>query len=196
MLAPDVELSDEAERGLLETVDGEVDRLDEMIDHLLDLSRLESGVFRLKRDPVDLAKLTLDAADRVRLASGREIQVHSTGNATVTGDPVRLLEVITNLMDNAARYSTPETPIQASVRPDPGHVTVSIADQGPGIDREEQEKLFLPFVRGARSGPGSGLGLAITRSIVTAHHGRIDVISAPGSGTTMSITIPRQPVDA
>ncbi len=195
VLAPDVELSDEAERGLLETVDGEVDRLDEMIDHLLDLSRLESGAFRLNRDPVDLAKLTLDAADRVRLASGREIQVHSTGDATVTGDPVRLLEVITNLMDNAARYSTPETPIQASVRPDPGHVTVSIADQGPGIDREEQEKLFLPFVRGARSGTGSGLGLAITRSIVTAHHGRIDVISAPGSGTTMSITIPRRPVD-
>ncbi len=195
VLDPDLELSKDAESDLLQTVDSEVDRLDEMIDHLLDLSRLESGAFRLKRDPVDLAKLALDAADRVRLASGREIQVHSTGDATVVGDPVRLLEVVTNLIDNAARYSTPDTPIQASIRPDAGHVTVSISDQGPGMDREEQEKLFLPFVRGARSGPGSGLGLAITRSIVTAHHGRIDVISTPGSGTTMSVTIPRHPLD-
>jgi two-component system sensor histidine kinase KdpD len=195
VLAPDVELSASAERGLLEIVDGEVDRLDEMIDHLLDLSRLESGVFRMKRDPVDLARLTLDAADRVRLSSGREVLVHSTGDATVTGDPVRLLEVVTNLIDNAARYSTPETPIQATVRPDAGSVTVSISDQGPGMDRDEQEKLFLPFVRGARSGPGSGLGLAITRSIVTAHQGQIDVVSAPGTGTTMSVTIPRNPLD-
>ena len=195
VLAPDVELAEEAERGLLETVDGEVDRLDDMIDHLLDLSRLESGVFRMKRDPVDLARLALDAADRVRLSSGREVLVHSTGDATVTGDPVRLLEVVTNLIDNAARYSTPDTPIQASIRPEPGSVTVSISDQGPGMDQEEQEKLFLPFVRGARSGPGSGLGLAITRSIVTAHQGQIDVVSAPGSGTTMSVTIPRRAID-
>lgn len=195
VLAPDVELPADAEHGLLETIDGEVDRLDDMIDHLLDLSRLESGAFRLKRDPVDLARLTLDAADRVRLSTGREVRVHSTGDATVTGDPVRLLEVVTNLIDNAARYSTPDTPIQASLRAEPGSVTVAISDQGPGMDREEQEKLFLPFVRGARTGPGSGLGLAITRSIVTAHQGQIDVVSAPGTGTTMSVTIPRRPLD-
>lgn len=195
-LEPDLDLSEAQRRHLLETVDSEVDRLGNMIDHLLDLSRLESGAFRLSQDRVDLAHLTRDAADRIRLSSGRIVEVDSEGDASVTGDAVRLLEVITNLIDNAARYSTPGTPILATVHPHEGSVIVSVTDQGPGITPDEQEKLFRPFTRGTRSGSGSGLGLAITRSIVTAHGGTIEVISNPGSGTTMSVTIPRRPLSA
>jgi signal transduction histidine kinase len=180
----------------LQTVDNEVDRLGGMIDHLLDLSRLESGAFRLSQDRVDLARLTHDAADRIRLSSGRLVQVDSDGDSTVTGDAVRLLEVITNLIDNAARYSTPGTPILATVRRDEGSVTISVTDQGPGISPEEQEKLFRPFTRGTRAGSGSGLGLAITRSIVTAHGGTIEVVSSPGAGTTFSARIPSRPLNA
>jgi signal transduction histidine kinase len=163
-----------------------------MIDHLLDLSRLESGAFRLNQDQVDLTRLTNDAADRVRLSSGRVVEVAATGDTSVVGDAVRLLEVITNLLDNAARYSTPGTPILASIRPSNGSVTISITDEGPGITPEEQERLFRPFARGGRSSSGAGLGLAITRSIVTAHRGTIEVVSSPVSGTTMSVTIPRR----
>lgn len=193
-LEPDLDLSEMQKNRLLKTVNSEVDRLGTMIDHLLDLSRLESGAFRLSQDQVDLARLTQDAADRVRLSSGRQIHVGTHGDAIVTGDAVRLLEVITNLIDNAARYSTPNTPIVVTVRPEDGSVTVAVTDEGPGLSKEDQEKIFRPFTRGSRGGAGSGLGLAITRSIVTAHRGTIDVVSSPGSGTTMSVTIPRRPL--
>jgi signal transduction histidine kinase len=116
----------------------------------------------------------------------------ATGEHLVTGDAVRLLEVVTNLVDNAARYSTPDTPIRVSIRDEEGSVLVSITDQGPGMTPEEQENLFRPFTRGSRSGEGTGLGLAITRSIVNAHGGSIKVVSSPGTGTTMSVSIPRR----
>lgn len=195
-LEPDLDLSDVQKNRLLKTVDSEVDRLGTMIDHLLDLSRLESGAFRLNQDQVDLARLTQDAVDRVRLSSGRQIKVGTHGDGVVTGDEVRLLEVITNLIDNAARHSTPNTPILVTVRPEDGSVTVAVTDEGPGLSRDDQEQLFRPFTRLTRAGGGSGLGLAITRSIVTAHQGTIDVVSSPGSGTTMSVTIPRLPLNA
>jgi signal transduction histidine kinase len=79
-----------------------------------------------------------------------------------------------------------------TIRPEQGSVIVAITDDGPGMTREEQETLFRPFTRGTRSGTGSGLGLAITRSIVTAHGGTIEVVSAPGAGTTMSVSIPKR----
>ena len=196
VLEPTLDLSEAQRRRLLDTVNNEVDRLGGMIDHLLDLSRLESGAFRLSQEQVDLTHLVHDAADRVRLASGRQIQIDSTGDAGVVGDQVRLLEVVTNLIDNAARYSTPGTPILVTIRPEQGSVIVAITDDGPGMTREEQETLFRPFTRGTRSGTGSGLGLAITRSIVTAHGGTIDVVSAPGAGTTMSVSIPKRALHA
>lgn len=192
VLEPSLNLSGSQRHQLLETVNGEVDRLSGMIDHLLDLSRLESGAFRLSQEHVDLTHLAHDAADRVRLASGREIQINSTGNAIVMGDSVRLLEVVTNLIDNAARYSLSGTPIMVTIRPEEGSVIVAVTDQGPGMTREEQDRLFRPFTRGSRSGTGSGLGLAITRSIVNAHGGNIDVVSSPGTGTTMSVSIPKR----
>jgi two-component system sensor histidine kinase KdpD len=192
VLEPDLNLSDAQTRHLLETVDGEVDRLAGMIDHLLDLSRLESGAFQLSQDHVDVTHLVHDAADRVQLASGRPIEVTSVGSAEVIGDSVRLLEVVTNLIDNAARYSTPDTPILVTVRSEEGSVIVAVSDDGPGMSREEQDKLFRPFTRGPRSGSGSGLGLAITRSIVSAHGGSIEVVSSPGTGTTMSVSIPKR----
>lgn len=195
VLEPSLNLSELQRRHLLETVNEETDRLGEMIDHLLDLSRFESGAFQLSRDEVDLAHLVHDAADRVRLASGREIEVDWTGDVGVVGDSVRLLEVVTNLIDNAARYSTPGTPILVTMRPEAGSVIVAITDHGPGMTREEQEKLFRPFTRGSRSATGTGLGLAITRSIVTAHGGNIEVVSSPGTGTTMAVRIPRRALD-
>lgn len=192
VLEPTLNLSDAQRHRLLDTVNNEVDRLGGMIDHLLDLSRLESGAFKLSQEQVDLTHLVHDAADRVLLASGRQVQVDSTGDATVVGDQVRLLEVVTNLIDNAARYSTPGTPIIVTIRPEEGSVIVAITDVGPGMTREEQETLFRPFTRGSRSGTGSGLGLAITRSIVVAHGGTIEVVSSPGTGTTMSVSIPKR----
>jgi two-component system sensor histidine kinase KdpD len=195
VLEPSVELDEDRQHRLLETVNKEVDRLGGMIDHLLDLSRLESGAFQLKQDQVDLDALVQDAVDRVRLASDRQIRVDSDGIHTVTGDSVRLLEVVTNLMDNAARYSDPASPIDVSLRSEEGSVVISITDQGPGMTEEEQEKLFRPFTRGSRKGEGSGLGLAITRSIVQAHGGAIEVTSSPGSGTTMSVKIPRRALE-
>ena len=134
VLEPTLNLSDAQRHRLLDTVNNEVDRLGGMIDHLLDLSRLESGAFRLSQDQVDLTAWCTTPPIEFDSSSGRQIQVDSTDDSEVVGDQVRLLEVVTNLIDNAARYSTPGTPILVTLRPEQGSVIVAITDEGPGHD--------------------------------------------------------------
>jgi two-component system sensor histidine kinase KdpD len=192
MLGDDIPLTEEQRRRLLETVNVEIDRLAGMVEHLLDLSRLEAGVFRLDREPVDMAKVVWQATDRVRLSSGRVIDVAADRETEVTGDSVRLLEVVTNLVDNASRYSAPATPISVSVRSVADRVLLTVEDQGPGLTEDEVAKLFRPFIRSGSSRGGSGLGLAISRSVVEALGGTISVDSKLGRGTRVEVALPKR----
>jgi two-component system sensor histidine kinase KdpD len=180
---------------LLETADREVDRLTSMIDHLLDLSRFEAGAFRLDRDRVSIADLLGEAITRVEIASGRTFESNIVSDLALEGDAVRLLEAVTNVLENAARYSEPSAPIAVRANRDGSNVQIVVADSGRGLTRQQRARLFQPFWRGNASGAGSGLGLAISRSIIAAHGGSIDVESRRGVGTTVTIVLPERPPD-
>jgi signal transduction histidine kinase len=112
----------------------------------------------------------------------------------VLADPARIKLVLTNLLDNAAKYSPVGSHIRVSVQAGEGEVIFSVADEGPGIPEEERERIFERFTRlyqvGLSQVPGTGLGLAICSMIVASHKGRIWVDGSPGGGSVFSFTLP------
>lgn len=200
LLAPDIEWSDADRRAFLGEIDSEVDRLTRLVSDLLDLSRIEAGVMRPTRDWVDVAELI----DRVT----RRPSPHLTGHPLLHEvaeqlpaarlDAVQMEQVLTNLIENAAKYSPAGTPITVGARIIEEQATspeleIWVADRGIGIAPEERSKIFDPFYRVpgvvARGG-GTGLGLAIVKGLVEAHGGRIRVESTPGRGSTFRIHLP------
>jgi two-component system sensor histidine kinase KdpD len=107
-------------------------------------------------------------------------------------------QVVTNLLENAARFSPPGSEIKVTVASFQGGVEVRVADQGPGIPEDERQEVFEPFVRRDAGGGrgGTGLGLAISRAIVQAHGGRISIEGAPGGGTVVVFRLPVDRVPA
>ena len=111
----------------------------------------------------------------------------------VLADLTWLPKVICNLVENAAKYSPPGSPIIVSAATNGDKVTIAVTDRGAGIAASEQALIFEKFYRGsaqAHRKPGTGMGLAISRAIVEAHHGTIDVMSAPGEGSTFNVGLP------
>jgi two-component system OmpR family sensor kinase/two-component system sensor histidine kinase BaeS len=147
-----------------------------LLDDLQTLSTAEAGVLRLHRARADRGGVTLDCR-----AAGPVPEVDV--------DPVRIGEVLANLLANAIRHTPRGGSVRVVVEPDPAGVAVAVADTGPGIDLRDLPRVFDRFVKSADSG-GAGLGLAIARSLVEAHGGRITAQSAPGQGTTMRFVLP------
>jgi two-component system sensor histidine kinase KdpD len=110
----------------------------------------------------------------------------------IAADPVQLDQVLTNLLENAARHSPSGGSVRVHVARSDGAVRVQVADDGPGIPKTQREKVFEPFYRGLEEPerPGSGLGLAIVRAIVTAHGGRIWIEETAGGGTAVVLDLP------
>jgi signal transduction histidine kinase/HAMP domain-containing protein len=185
-------------REFVEIIDEETDRLEKMIDDLLDASRLQAGRLHVERRPTAIAGLLTSAVNKIRpalLEAGHEIAVQlPDGDVHVLADPMRVEQVLDNLLDNAARYSEPGTPLEVAMRPEDGHVVVSVTDHGDGIPDEEADRVFEPFHRGdnsrRRGVRGTGLGLAISRGIVEALSGRLWVVSKPGRGSTFHFSLP------
>ena len=185
------------------------ERLQTIVDDLLNLSRLESGGIDLQKrrvEPQSLVDLAIDVHGAA--AKSQQITLRSEvfpGLPEAFADPDRLQLVFTNLISNALRYSPAgseivvralaETgPADASVGNTNGHIRFEVCDQGPGIPVEHQEALFEKFFRvPGRPGGGAGLGLFIARGIVQAHDGRIGVSSEPGHGSIFWFTIPAAP---
>ena len=109
---------------------------------------------------------------------------------TAVADPARLREVFQNLLTNAKKYSEPGTTVQVRAVPEPGAIRVSVTDQGHGIAAADQARVFERFVRATDRAEGAGLGLFMSRSIVEAHGGTIRLTSAPGQGSTFTVTLP------
>jgi len=178
----------------------EADRLNQLIDNLLDASRLQAGALPLEMDQVALDALAGRVASRFRT----QTQVHEIllrfppDFPVVAGDPGRLEQVLSNLVSNAIKYSPDGGTVEISGRVLPGEVVVTVSDRGVGIPVEEQTRVFERFFRGARERnqrtPGAGLGLYLVKSIVEAHGGRIWVESNPGEGAAFSFAIPRQQI--
>jgi signal transduction histidine kinase len=163
-----------------------------LLDDLQTLSTAEAGVLRLHRERVDPVALAQDAAAAFRSRADRGgvgLDCHAPVPVPeVDVDPVRIGEVLANLLTNAIRHTPRGGSVRVAVEPDPAGVAVTVADTGPGIDPRDLPHVFDRFVKSADSG-GAGLGLAIARSLVEAHGGRIAAASVPGQGTTMRFVL-------
>jgi signal transduction histidine kinase len=185
-------------RRFLEIIDAETNRLVKLVDDLMDLSRLEAKGAALELAPVDLAALVEETVTRLRpLAGSRRLEVHpGPGPVTVVGDRDRLAQVLTNLIDNAIKFTPESGRVEVTWRRQDGTVILTVRDTGQGIPPADLPHIFERFYKANRSrsaATGSGLGLAIARHIVEAHGGRITVHSREGVGTTFAVVLPRVP---
>jgi len=189
--------SAEEYRATLVSMDEEVSRLSTIVSDLLTLTRIDVDPAGIQHKPVALDDLLRELTARVNvIAAERDIAVRAENLApvTVTGDPTRLRQLFTNLLDNAVNYT-----------PDGGRVTVTlertgegararVSDTGIGIASQDLPRIFERFYRAdtarAQNAEGTGLGLAISRSVVQAHHGHIDIVSQPDEGTTVTVSLP------
>ena len=111
----------------------------------------------------------------------------------IVADGDRVLQIISNLLSNAFRWTPDGGRVELALEQENGDVSVAVEDSGPGIPKDEQDRIFRPFF--SRDGGGTGLGLAIARELASAHGGRILLDSTPGQGTTFTLVLPQTPVD-
>lgn len=167
--------------------------LSRLIDDLRTLALSEAGALKLEKEATDVAALARDVAEAFAAdARARQISidVRSETSATIEIDPVRIREVLTNLVSNALRHTGAGGTVTLAVsRADPHGLSVAVTDTGAGMTPEEAARVFGRFYKGSES-RGSGLGLAIVKGLVAAHGGSIGVNSEPGRGTTITFTLP------
>ena len=184
---------DENYRKGLSIIRSETDRLYDMVEELLDFSRLQSGI-KMNCQVLDLVAEATDAALFV------EARIHQEGLELVYeeppdpfpvwADPARLRQVFVNVLDNAIKYSPPGGAIFLTLTRGPDTVTASVRDQGRGIAPEDLQNVKLKFFKAKNSVRGSGIGLAVVDEIVTALGGTTEIASTLGQGTTVSVTLP------
>ncbi|HLI28891.1 MAG TPA: ATP-binding protein [Chloroflexota bacterium] len=192
-----VQWTDAERREFLEAIETEAHRLDRIVGNLLDVSRVEAGSIRPERDWHDLAALVDDVLGRLRTATARHRLVVDIPDdlPPVLLDYVEIGQVLTNLVENAAKYTPPGTEIRIRARLEAGQVRVEVADRGPGLPETALPRLFQPFYR-AESGDGrprphgTGLGLAVAKGLVEAHGGRIWAENRRGGGARFCFTLP------
>ena len=193
---------DEATRAeFLERSTEQIGRLEWLSTNLLDLSRIDAGIFPLDMRDGDLRDPTqavVQALSEVAVTRGITLE------SFVPADPVelrfdreRVVQLLTNLVGNALKFTPRGGAVSVRLAAQPGEATIEVRDSGPGIPPDELPRIFDRFYRGTNTGEarasGSGLGLAIVRSIVDMHGGEIDVASVVGEGTVFRITLPREP---
>lgn len=180
----------------LDDIDAEVQLMTALVEDLLLLARTDSGVVQIERVPLDLGDVAADAASTLAtLGHDRGVYVVLDPLPTpVTGDPLRLRQLVTVLVDNAIRHSASGTTVQVSVRPDGGAALLQVDDHGSGVKPEDQSRIFERFWR-ADDAPagGTGLGLAIAKWIVEQHGGSIGVTNRPEGGASFRARLPNLP---
>jgi signal transduction histidine kinase len=181
---------------LLGNIDLAADELTKLIEDLLEIARLQAGRVTLWRAPIDLRDVVARAAHAIEpLTAERQqtlevLQPETPVVAEVDGD--RLGRVLRNLLANAQKYGRAQGRIVVRLEEDSDQVRISVTDDGPGIRQEDQERIFERFYRVSGSAAlGTGLGLAIARGLVELHGGSLGVVSALGSGSTFTVSLPR-----
>jgi two-component system, OmpR family, phosphate regulon sensor histidine kinase PhoR len=188
------ELTPDQRDSFLALIDHETNRLAELVADVLDTSRIESGTFNYTFSDVDVGEIVRQSAAAAQ--SGQdEVQVRAdvtTPLPTLRGDRERLRQVVTNLIDNAVKYSPAGAEVDVEAFANNGLITIAVHDRGPGISSEHRALIFEKFgrVTGEHAKPGTGLGLFIARSIAEAHGGTIEVASGEGRGSTFTFALP------
>jgi two-component system phosphate regulon sensor histidine kinase PhoR len=183
-------------RDFLERVLGEVDRLNELIEDLLDLGRLESGRLPLRRSDIDPAQLISRSVARVaHKAKDADVKIRVSAPEDLPvlyADASRLVQVLINLLDNAIKFSPRGESIDVCAREVDGEVSIAVGDHGTGIAPEDLSRIFERFYKSDRSrhSGGTGLGLAIAKHIMTAHGGQLTATSEVGQGSVFTVTLP------
>ena len=199
LLADDVAWDPDEKCDFIQTIQREANRLQELIDHLLDLSRLEAGMLPVLLAPHSMHAILEDALPQFQSAtSGHTLTIHLPANLPpVYADGKRIAQVLVNLVKNASTYSPTGTEISISARVRRDFVQINVSDQGSGIPPSEHKKVFKAFQRGVNvensSAQGAGLGLAICKGLIEAHGGHIWIKKKTNPGTTISFTIPLVP---
>lgn len=183
------------ERELVDNVRRNIERLGMQIDDLLTYNQLETDTLHLERKSLDLCAVVVRAVPAVQplvREKGQVLEVDLPETLPTEGDPVRLEQVVVNLLENAHLYTPTGTRIAIQGRVTGDEVLLSVSDDGPGLSAEEREAIFERFHRLSSAERGSGLGLAIARDIVELHGGRIWAEGQPGPGMTFNLALPRR----
>ncbi len=194
LLREDADWDEDTRREFLTIIDEETDRLRELIDNILDSTRLQSGILRMEFQPLRIDTMLKDLSLRARSFDENiiiEVNLETTP-LIVQADPTRLVQVFDNLLSNAVKYA-PYSTVNVTLSMQDDHAHIEFSDQGPGIPAEDLPNIFTRFYRVPnqnKSIRGTGLGLFICRRIINAHQGEITAESKFGEGTTFQIYLP------
>jgi two-component system, OmpR family, sensor histidine kinase KdpD len=188
-------LQPEQQRELISAVDEEADRLSVLVTEAIQMARIEAGRVRLRRENYAVSDVVRSVLEKLKAhAEERSIVVEVDPDTPSIWVDRELIEVaLRQLIDNALKYSPPESPVLVKAESAAGRVILSVADHGPGIPEAEQTRIFEKFYRAEASRhhiPGAGLGLVIAREIIHAHGGEIWVESKPGEGSIFRFSLP------
>ncbi len=185
----------EVQRGLLQGVVQETDRLNRMVGNILDLSRLESGAWQPLAEPTSVAELVGAALDCFGKEENERIHVElDRAVAEVTVDAVQMVQVLKNLLENSLKYSPPGSAVELATHWQDGLFVLEVLDCGPGLPRGDEQRVFEPFYRAPgwkeSAVPGVGIGLALCRGLVEANGGHLSALNREGGGCVFRVTLP------
>jgi signal transduction histidine kinase len=175
-------LTDDQKRLMLTTVSTDADRLSRLIAELLDVARIDTGRLQLHRRPTDLPLKAQRVVSLITASTAREISLEITPVPKVDADPDKVMQVLTNVIENAVRHGEGQVRVTVAPAEDPAYAEVVVTDEGEGIAPEIRERVFTKFWT-AGAGGGSGLGLYIVNGLLRAHGGMALIEDAPGRGT-------------
>jgi two-component system sensor histidine kinase KdpD len=176
----------------LDTIRQEADHLDRVVTNLMDLARLRAGALVPKRVPAAIDELIEAVVARHQsFLQGRDVNFELKGDLPeMLIDVVQIDQVLTNLLENAVKFSPPGTPVQITAGGGPELIRVTVSDKGPGIPSGDRERVFQAFERGEAEVAGTGLGLSIARAAVVAHGGRMWAQDGPAGGAAITFELP------
>ena len=182
-------------------INKESQRLTQLINNILDFSRIEAGRKEYRFVPTDVGQVVQEVVEAYRFPieqQGFELDVSIAEDLPeIVVDPEALSQALMNLANNAIKYSGDQRYLKLDVSRDGDHIVISVTDHGVGIPKAEQKKIFEKFYRVENSlvhtTKGSGLGLALVQHIMEAHGGSVELTSAPGEGSTFRLLVPLQP---
>ena len=196
LLEEEGELDDD-QRRFLEIVNRNSERLLTLVADLLFLAQIDAGKPAIELASVDMNRIVeecVEASSPVADSKGIDLRLQTRRLPKLAGDPVRLAQVLDNLVSNALKFTPSGGSVEVRLRAEEGLAVLEVEDTGLGIPEEEQERLFERFFRSSNAMesaiPGTGLGLTITKAIVERHEGTIEVESAANEGTTVRVRLP------